>query len=226
MKRIIAVLLLSLLMLQSCTLKERIHNYIYKDDPDTPNITETNGILDYGGYRFVPFSEKENSDYYHPLNYNQNKVFIGETSVALGFLAPMGEPVYVYGGIEAPDATINQTGMYSFLIKESFEFPADPTRLRISAIFSKDDAYLVFDDKDYCLEDILDLSKYEPGEYKRLAIVLIGTKDYNFSILTEGIYELEGQIYLSLPIKKYTYRTYKIKDEFQAEIRKNLGLDS
>ncbi len=223
MKRIIAVFLISLLMLQSCSFKERIYNYIYKDDPDTPNITETNGILDYGGYRFVPFYEKENSDYYHPLNYNQNKVFIGETSLGRGFLVPMGEPVYVYGGIEAPDATINQTGLYSSLIKESFEFPADPTKLRISAIFHNDDAYLVFDDKDYYLEDIVDFSEPIQGEIKSLTKVLIGTKDYNFSIDSYGLRESEGQIYLGLTFDGWAY---KIKDEFQAEIRKNLGLDS
>ena len=72
MKKIIAVLLISLLMLQSCSFKERLYGLISDDDPEIPNVPTWigDGIVEYDGYRFIAITEIE-VDGWYIHNYNQ-----------------------------------------------------------------------------------------------------------------------------------------------------------
>ena len=152
--------------------------------------------------------------------YNQKSIQIGECNPGPDTLH--FRPVYLYGDLEDSDAII--VAEYGTYIKQEFEFP-ELDKIEINAIYdiSSENAYLIFEGIDCFLEDIVDLSKsLNFDKEAEIATVRFGAKNYNFSILTSKLYEHGNQICIDI----LTLGTYKIKDEFQAEIRKNLGLAS
>ena len=221
MKKIIAVLLISLLMLQSCALEKRIFGLISDDNPDIPNIYPKNDVIEYEGYVFTSIQKAKNPEYtWIRGTYNQKSIQIGECNPGPDTLH--FRPVYLYGDLEDSDAII--VAEYGTYIKQEFEFP-ELDKIEINAIYdiSSENAYLIFEGIDCFLEDIVDLSKsLNFDKEAEIATVRFGAKNYNFSILTSKLYEHGNQICIDI----LTLGTYKIKDEFQAEIRKNLGLAS
>ena len=221
MKKIIAVFLISLLMLQSCALEKRIFSLISDDNPDIPNIYPKNDVIEYEGYAFTSIQKAKNPEYtWIRGTYNQKIIQIGECNPGPDTLH--FRPVYLYGDLEDSDAIIEAE--YGTYIKQGFEFP-ELDKIEISAIYdsSTQKPYLLFEESNFYLEDIVDLSKVvRIDKEKELAKVSFGTKNYNFSILTSELYEYENQIYINIYISTLKLVTYKIKDEFQAEIRKNL----
>ena len=188
MKKIIAVFLISLLMLQSCALEKRIFSLISDDNPDIPNIYPKNDVIEYEGYVFTSIQKAKNPEYtWIRGTYNQKIIQIGECNPGPDTLH--FRPVYLYGDLEDSDAIIEAE--YGTYIKQGFEFP-ELDKIEISAIYdsSTQKSYLLFEESNFYLEDIVDLSKVvRIDKEKELAKVSFGTKNYNFSILTSELYE-------------------------------------
>ena len=208
-------------MLQSCSLEQHILSLISEDDPNLPNIYPQNEVIEYGGYEFVLIEGKDNPMYWTLDNYNLTSVIIGECLSGPNLI--YYEPVYLFGDLEDSDAMISTR--FGTFIKKGFKFP-DLMEIKIGAIYNSYDsheAYLILDEKIVYLEDIIDFSKRLPDYNEpRIVSVKIGAKDYNFSIASLGLYEYENEIYINV----FSLGTYKIRDEFQVEIKGNIASEA